>query len=286
MNRRGQAARWLREPLLHFLLIGALLFALSEWRGRTGTQRIVVTPGQVQTLVAGFQRTWQRPPDERELKSLLDELVREEIATREAIAMGLDRDDAVVRRRLRQKFEFLVEEEGASAPSDAVLQAWLDAHAERYRGEPRLTFRQVALVAKPGRVLEDDAKRLVAQLARAGPEARIDKLGDALMLPAEVERMPLFEVGRVFGSAFAQGLAAAPNGAWSGPVRSGYGLHAVLVREIETPRAPTLAEARVQVERDYVADQRKRGLEARYAKLLERYPVVIEKPAAPAGTAK
>src|SRR5512144_1108506 len=98
MNGEGRAARWLREPLLHFLLIGALLFAVAEWRGRTGTQRIVVTAGQVQTLVAGFQRTWQRLPDEREMKSMLDEMVREEIASREAIAMGLDRDDAVVRR--------------------------------------------------------------------------------------------------------------------------------------------------------------------------------------------
>ena len=286
MIDKGRIARWLREPLLHFLLIGALLFAVAEWRGRTGTQRIVVTAGQVQNLVAGFQRTWQRPPDDSEMKSLLDELVREEIATREAIAMGLDRDDTVVRRRLRQKFEFLVEDEGAAPPTDAALQAWLDGHAPLYLGEARVTFRQVALVAKPGRALEADAKRVVDQLAKAGPDAHIDKLGDSLMLPVEVDRMPLGEVGRVFGPGFAEGIMAAPKGAWSGPIRSGFGLHAVLVHEVEVPRPPTLAEARVKVERDYVADQRKRGLEARYARLLERYPVVIEKPAAPAGTVK
>ena len=130
---RNALSRLGREPLVQFLAIGALLFAIFLWRdGRgSGSNRIVITPGQVDTLVAGFARTWHRPPTESEFKALMDELLREEVATREAMALGLDRDDAVVRRRLRQKLEFVVEDTlEAVPPTDAELEAWLTAHPD------------------------------------------------------------------------------------------------------------------------------------------------------------
>ena len=127
--------RWLREPLVHFLALGALLFALSHWRGGAGSNRIVITPGQIDSLVAIFARTWQRPPTEEELKGLVDDYVRDELATREGLAIGLDRDDTVIRRRLRQKLEFLVEDSPDAAPvTDAELQAWLEQHPDQYPG--------------------------------------------------------------------------------------------------------------------------------------------------------
>jgi len=116
--------RWLREPLVQFLLIGAVLFIVFDLRGgdARGGQRIVVTPGQVDAVAAGFSRTWNRPPDDQELKAQLDEVVREEIAVREATALGLDRDDTVIRRRLRQKFEFAAEDAfDATPPTDTEL---------------------------------------------------------------------------------------------------------------------------------------------------------------------
>jgi hypothetical protein len=129
--------RWGREPLVQFLAIGAVLFVIFEWRGGPASHRIIITPGQVDALAAGFARTWQRPPNEDELKGLIDEYVREEIATREAIAAGLDRDDTIIRRRLRQKLEFLVEDTSEIAPpTDAELGAWLNAHQDRRRRAP------------------------------------------------------------------------------------------------------------------------------------------------------
>jgi hypothetical protein len=128
--------RWWQEPLVHFLVLGALLFvAFDRWgAGGAGTSRIVVTPGQIDAMASGFARTWQRPPTEEELKGLLDDHVREEIATREAMALGLDRDDTVIRRRLRQKFEFIAEDSiDATPPTEADLQRWLDAHPADFR---------------------------------------------------------------------------------------------------------------------------------------------------------
>jgi len=129
----------LREPLLHFLVLGGLLFLIFQLRGGAsgpGGTRIAITPGLVEHLASGFARTWQRPPTDQELKGLIDDHIKEEIATREATAMGLDRDDAIIRRRLRQKLEFLVEDAVDQAPpTDAELQAWLDAHPGAFRRE-------------------------------------------------------------------------------------------------------------------------------------------------------
>jgi PPIC-type PPIASE domain len=282
---RSTCARWAREPLVQFLAIGALLFGLFDWwggRGPGGT-RIVVTPGQVETLVAGFIRTWHRPPTEPELKTLVDEHVREEVAAREATALGLDRDDAVVRRRLRQKLEFLAEDSlDATPPTDAELQAWLDAHPALFRREPRLTFRQVFLSPERRKAsLEADARSLREHLAREGPDARIDTLGDSVMLEDEVRGAPRGDVARLFGDGFAEEILKVDPGRWAGPIRSGYGLHLVLVREREDGRLPALAEVRPQLEREVIADRRRRQIDAMYARLLERYRVVMDKRADP-----
>jgi hypothetical protein len=278
---RSAAARWRREPLVQFLAIGALIFVVFQWWGGwgPGSNRIVITSGQIDSLVTGFARTWQRPPTDEELKGLLDELLREEIATREAMAMGLDRDDTVVRRRLRQKLEFLVEDSvDATAPTDAELRAWLDAHPQLFRREPRLTFRQVFLSPDRRKAsLEEDARRLREQLSRSGPDTAIETLGDSLMLESDVERATRSDVARLFGEGFAAAILEVEPGRWVGPIRSGYGLHIVLVREREDGRMPTLTEVRPQLDREVTADRRRRQLDAMYARLLERYHVVVEK---------
>ena len=276
----------LREPLVHFLALGALLFLFFEWRGGAagpGSMRIVVTPGLVQHLASGFARTWQRPPTQAELKGLVDEHVKEEIATREAVAMGLDRDDTVIRRRLRQKLEFLVEEEAAQAPpSEADLRSWLERHPQVFQAEPRAALRQVFLsVQRRGAAARAEAERLLARLRTAGPGASVDELGDPSMLPRELPLGPVSEVARTFGPDFAQGVASLPTGQWSGPVTSSYGLHLVLVTERETPPLPALADVRQLVEREVLAARRKAQLEALYTRLLAKYTVTIEMPAEP-----
>jgi parvulin-like peptidyl-prolyl isomerase len=273
----------LREPLVHFLLFGALLFGWFARQGGgsgPGSTRITITPGLVEHLASGFTRTWQRPPTDAELKALIDDHVKEEIATREALAMGLDEDDAIIRRRLRQKLEFLVEDVVDQAPtSDAELQAWLDAHPEAFRAEAKVALRQVYVsVDRRGASARRDAERLLARLRAAGPGARSDDLGDASMLPRELPLGPLSEVARAFGKEFAARIDAVPPGKWTGPVESPYGLHLVLVVERVAPETPALADVRPLVERELQAERRKEQLQALYERLLEKYTVSVEMP--------
>jgi hypothetical protein len=274
----------LREPLVHFLLIGAALFLFFSWTGGSGgpdSSRIVIGPGQVEHLAVGFSRTWRRPPTQAELKGLLDDYVREEIATREARTMGLDKGDTVIRRRLRQKLEFLVEDAAeAVPPTDVELQAWLDAHPETYQREPQVAFRQVFLSPdRRGERIESDAAALLERLESAGPGADVETLGDSIMLPADFELAPLTMAARTFGNEFAGELTALEPGQWTGPIRSGYGLHLVYVRERVEGRSPELADVRDAVSRDLLTSRRKEQLETMYERLLERYDVVIDMPA-------
>jgi parvulin-like peptidyl-prolyl isomerase len=273
----------LREPLLHFLALGALLFLFFEWRGGgtgPGSTRITITPGLVEHLASGFAKTWQRPPTEVELKGLIDEHVKEEIATREATAMGLDKDDAIIRRRLRQKMEFLVEDAVDQAPAtDADLQAWMDKHAEAFRAEPSVALRQVYVsTERRGASAPADAGKLLALLRAAGPAAKAAALGDSSMLPAELPLGPLSEVSRAFGSEFAAKVDALAPGQWSGPIESPYGLHLVLVSDRVAAPRPALADVRPVVEREYLAERRRAQLQALYERLLKKYTVSIEMP--------
>jgi hypothetical protein len=255
---------WLREPLLQFLALGALLFLAFHWWGAS-PQRIVITPGQVKTLAASFQRVWQRPPTEQELKHLVDEQVRAEVAAREAATLGLDRDDIVIQRRLRQKLEFLAEETvDAAPPTDAELQAYLDAHPEKFRAEPEFAFRQAYFKSA------DAAREVLA--AGGDPLAR----GDRIMLPEAVPLTPSSLIARQFGREFAEQLETLPVDRWAGPVRSGFGAHLVYVREHKDGRLPPLGEIRPAVERELQAQRRKQALDAMYDRLLKKYEVVIQ----------
>jgi len=270
----------LREPLVHFLALGALLFVVFQWwGGGPGSSRIVITPGQIDALVVGFTRTWQRPPTERELKGLIDDYVREEIAVREAMAAGLDRDDTIIRRRLRQKLEFLAEDTIDAVPATgAELQAWLDANPERFRTEPEVSLRQVYVsVDRRGEAARSDAEALLGRLTAAGPDATIDTLGDRLMLPQEIEQATRSDVARLFGDRFADAVLEIEPGRWTGPIESGYGLHLVLVRDRVEGRLPSLDEVRPIVEREFLNDRRTRELDAMYDRLLGRYRVIVER---------
>ena len=278
---------WLREPLVHFLLLGLGLFALFEWLGGdTGpmSDRITVTSPQVQQLATVFTRTWQRPPTEVELKALVDEYVREEIAYREAVAMGLDRDDTIIRRRMRQKLEFLVEDAAGATPPDAAeLQAYLDEHPEQFRLEPQVSFRQVFIDTSRGTDADGRARDLLRQLSSAGTDANLEELGDSIMLEAKMPLARQSDIARTFGSDFAARVVLLKPGTWQGPIESGYGLHLVHVQERVAGRMPTLEEVRPMVERELLGQRRREQLAAMYDQLLQKYSITIESPAASAG---
>lgn len=286
----GRVRRLLAEPLLHFLVLGAALFGLSALLGQPSgerRERIVVTPGQVEHLASTFARTWQRPPTPLELDALIADHVRDEVYAREAVALGLDQDDVVVRRRLRQKMEFLTEEAGEpSPPTDEQLAAFLAAHPEPYRVEPALAFRQVYLSRdRRGDALEADARTALARLNAAGPDADVSTLGDPLLLPDDVALSSRGEVARLFGEPFTARLLEAAPGRWVGPIESGYGLHLVYVRRREDGRVPALSEVRAAVARDWESTRRKETLETAYRTLRDRYVVTVDRPAATDGMA-
>jgi len=272
-----------REPLVHFLVIGAALFLafdLTREEGGDAANLIRIDAGQVEQLAAQFQRTWLRPPTGQELAGLVEGRVREEVYYREALAMGLDRNDPQVRQRMRLKLEFLLEDLTAEAPpADETLLAYLEKHPERFRVEPRFSFRQVYLNPDRREALAADSERLLAELL-AGAEP--DSAGDPTLLPLEQRNVSPSEIARTFGETFAAKVAALEPGRWRGPIYSGLGAHLVLVTERREGRLPGLEEVRSEVERDYSAQRRQELKDLAYQKLRERYQVVIE-PAAMKG---
>ena len=275
----------LREPLVHFLLIGAGLFLLSRVVGSQGgdsSGRITITPAHVERLLATWSRLRMRPPTVEELKGLVEAEIKEEVYYREAMAMGLDRDDTIIRRRLQQKLEFLAEDVVAGArPTDAELQAFLDQHAEKFRNEARVAFRHVYLSRdRRGDAADRDAKSLLARLDAPGGRrsSAAEATGDPLPLPADLELERQSEVAKLFGADFAARLIELPVGRWAGPVESGYGLHLVLVRERTEGRPATLAEARDAVEREWLAARRQQFNDEFYRRLREKYIVTVALP--------
>jgi hypothetical protein len=266
-----------REPLLHFVVLGALLFGLYGWlhRGRGAPQEIVVSSSQVDSLRAQFERLWQRPPTPDELTGLVDAWVRDEVLYREGQAMGLDRDDPVIRRRVAQKVDFLAEGSTPPQPTDAELEAWLDSHSDAYRVEGRYSLRQVYFDPSRHRDRLDMEVAAAKRALGAGGAAS----GDATMLPSTLEAATSTDVARVFGTEFAEALHKLPVGHWSGPVRSGFGVHLVLVSAVEPSRRATLDEARTAVERDLLHDRTEKGKAAFYDSLLAKYKVRVEAPA-------
>ena len=278
--------KFIREPLVHFLLLGAAIFVVYGLVSEHGVGKpghITVTQGKIENLAATFARIWQRLPTDRELNGLIQDYIREEVLYREALALGLDRDDTVIRRRLRQKMEFVSEDFAAQEePSGEALLAYFKSHPEAFAIEPRFTFRQVYLDPhRRGANLVRDVDRLLAELQQAGDNAARDTLGDAFLLAPQFESISATEVRNVFGDTFVAGLSALTSGQWQGPVPSGYGVHLVYVSERTEGRIPELAEVRDVVRREWANARRLESGEKFYETLLRRYTVTIERPQSP-----
>lgn len=272
---------FLKEPLVHFLIIGALLFIFFDIYRATDQESektIRITEAQIETLRASFTRTWRRPPTNQELEGLVKELIREEIACREATSMGLDRDDPYIRRRLKMKMDFMLEDMSELVPpTDKELTLFLQQHRELFRVEPKVRFSHVYLeVKKHGDSLQDDTIQLLKELVNGGPNLDLDQYGDPTILPKTVPLSFASAVDRQFGKSFTEQLAGLDVGVWQGPVTSSYGLHLVLVHDFIQGWDPNLSEARAVVEREFMARRRQELKEQTYEKLLDGYLVVME----------
>jgi hypothetical protein len=265
-------ALW-RDPLVHFALAGLALFLLYDVvsPGDVGSDRIVVSQQRVDDFASQFEATWNRPPTPEELSGLVETFVRDEIVYRRGLAMGLADDDAVIKRRVRQKYDLMAEESGGpSAPSEAELEAYLEANPAAFRRAPVVTFDQIFFDP----ALNSPESVTVIKLG-LGTGSDGAGLGQPSLLPRHVEAMSLDLVAADFGEGFAAQLRTAPEGTWIGPVASGLGAHLVRLNQRTDPGVPPLAQVRDEVTREWENDRRVRNREADYARLRADYDVVL-----------
>lgn len=271
----------LKEPLIHFLFIGAAFFVLFGLVGEDDigpNNRIEVTQADVDRLVATWQRRWNRLPTPGELNNLVESYIREEILYREAVAMGLEKDDSVVRRRMAQKVEFLFKDISTpTEPGDADLQAYLEKHPEKFTTPARYDFSHIYLsLDKRGDRAVEDALQLLAKLQKESSQSDPTQFSDLFMFDYYFTDVTDFEVTRIFGEQFAQQLAGLAVGEWQGPVDSGYGIHLVKVEKHIEPSLPSLAEIRDKVKTEYIAELQRDTNQKFYQSLRERYEIVVE----------
>jgi hypothetical protein len=273
-----------KEPLVHFVLIGAALFALSAVFGGDEAERdevIRITAGDIDRLAALWSMQYRRPPAEDEMAGLIENHVREEILNREARLLGLDRDDTIIRRRLAQKMEFLTEDLASMAtPTEEQIAAYFEQNRNRYEIPAAATFAHIYFnTDRRGEERAEDAARALRDSLNAlDPTPHTaERSGDVISLQHVYAARTKRDVTGLFGqNAFTETVFGAKPGEWTGPVASGYGLHIIYIHERSEPVAPGLDEVRDRVEIDYMSDRRRRANDIMFAELLKKYTVVIE----------
>ena len=280
--------RLLREPLLHFALLGVVIFGAYRLIAPpvSDAAEIVITADRIASITAQFSASHGgRPPRENELQGAVDAYVRDEMLYREGLSLGLDRDDPVVRNRIRQKAELLSEDALTSVPTDRDLEAYLAEHQAEFDLPARVSFEQIYI--DPGRHPGDDLSMVVTSVRKALTLGRQPgTLGDRTLLPATMTEALPHDVAAAFGGEFARQLAALDGGGWQGPLTTSYGLHLVRITHRGEAIRATLADARDVVTREWSRAQTAERKEQFYRMLAGRYTVRVEADANVARTAQ
>ncbi|MCY4199650.1 MAG: peptidylprolyl isomerase [Gammaproteobacteria bacterium] len=252
--------RFFREPLVWFILVGALIFVVDRALSRDGAHEIVIDQGLRDRLSATWQASYGRAPSADEMRSLIEDHIVEEMLYREALALGLDHEDPIIRRRLTQKVRFLSEDAlVGEVPTETMLRDWFEAREADYQEPARISFRHVYINSNA----EPNADALTARLD--GIEAallsgiRADQQGDLFLLPLRYTNTSIRRVAGDFGDDFADTLRSLPGGTWVGPLASSHGLHFVFIEAQSKPLLPSFEQALSEVERDYQAAQREQA---------------------------
>jgi peptidyl-prolyl cis-trans isomerase C len=274
--------RMLREPLLHFLLIGGALFALHATLNRVrppsvSSARIEITKGDADQLRQAWQMQWKRPPTTDELDGLIAGEIRERILSKEAMKLGLDQDDPIVRRRLAQKLEFLLQDVGTlREPTEDELATYFVNHRTDYTVPARVTFSHIFFSAAKRASAQQDARSILKGLREGNGEGAATAHGDPFLLDVEIQDRPLPEIEQTFGREFSAAIASLATGEWQGPVRSTYGWHVVKVATRKEARVPMLAEVREKVQKDFAEEQRRKTNDEVFERLKSRYVIVVQ----------
>ena len=278
--------RLLREPLVHFLLLGALLFAGYAYfdRGRGGVEsakQIQLSLDDIAQLAMLFQSQWKRDPTPEEFGRMVETKVQEEVLYREGLAMGLDKDDTIVKRRMAQKMQFIAEDVAAArVPTSAELKAWFDKNTDKFQDPPRVSFRHLYFSPdKRGARAQDDAVNALAKLAGQPEDAKLAvTLADPFMFQEYYrDRAPDF-LGKEFGPVFAVAVAKLQPGAWQGPIESGFGWHLVYVDTLVPGRVPAFEEIEGAVKTAWLSEQKATAWEKAYKDMRAKYIVLLPAP--------
>ena len=277
-----------RQPLLHFLVIGAAIALLYGWLAdpdAAGPDRTIrITAANISRLQAEWRARWNRAPTPEELDGLIRAQTREAALYREALAMGLNEDDPVIRRVLVRKLEGIARDlvELSLSPTEQDLATYFAEHADRYRPPPLITFTHVFVDPdRRGEQTLRDADGILAELqSRGRPTEGIEDVGDPFMLQRYYPEKTEQRIASLFGREFARSVFELPTGRWHGPVLSGYGTHLVYVDGRTEFPAPTLAKVEERVRQDWVDDEREKITEQYFAQLLARYDVIVERESA------
>ena len=278
--------RWLGEPLVHFLAIGSLLFGVYAWLHRgdssssdNGAGPVRITATEISYLTQTWERLQQRAPTREELHALVAGYLKEELLGREARELGLDQNDPIIRRRLAQKVEFLVNDTaGLAEPTDDDLRRLYEANRESFHTAARVSFIHVYFNPETRRNAAGDAKAALAALSTGAPVA---SFGDPIPIDAEVRDDNLQTVAEQFGDPFANAVFALRPGAWQGPIASSFGLHLVRVTEAKTTRPLEFSEVELQL-RERWRDEHQRGANVQhYENLQKKYGVVLDESVKP-----
>ena len=278
--------RLLREPLLHFLILGTLLFSVYAYteRGRVGVEsskQIRLSFDELAQLAMVFQSQWRREPTPEELGRLVENKIQEEILYREGLAMGLDKDDSIVKRRLAQKMQFLAEDVAAARePTAAELRSWYEKNSDKFAQAPRVSFRHLYFSPdRRGARAREDAQSALATLTGQPEDSKLAaSLADPFMFQEYYrDRAPEF-LGKEFGPRFALAVPALKAGSWQGPIESGYGWHLVFVDTAIHGRVPAFEEIEGDVQTAWLADQKAIAWEKAYKDMRAKYTVLLPMP--------
>jgi peptidyl-prolyl cis-trans isomerase C len=277
--------RWLHEPLLHFLLIGLLLFAVYRALNPAAVEqenrsRIELTDDDLRQLEVGWMAQWRRPPTPEEMRWLVDSKIREEILYREALALGLDQGDTIVKRRMAQKMEFLAEDLSAlREPNRDELKAWFEKNTARFTIAGRASFRHLYFALdKRGEWAREAAEGALAMLTgQPADPPGVATLADPFMFQDYYGDRSPEQVANVFGAKFTRSLFQIEPGSWQGPIESGYGWHLVWVDSMTPARVPAFEEVEREVKAEWVAEQRAEFKRQAFEAVRGRYEVVLSK---------
>lgn len=269
----------LKEPLFHFLLIGAFLFLLFDIvnTSETDSKDIIIDQSDIARLVNTWEMQWKRKPTIEELTNLLQSNIKQEVFYLEALNMNLDHNDEIIKRRLSQKMEFLSNDLASmTKPSDDELKEYFDEHVEKYLTPFVYSFYQVPFTLdSSGRDYFKKAQNVLKNNQDATLEVMKTK-GDRFTFPNEFVKTTSYQLAQQLGSGFSELIATVPINAWVGPIDSGFGTHLVFITEREAPKKPEFESVRREIERDFAYEKEKLVNQAIYDEMKKEYRIILD----------